>query len=208
LISITYLVPSLFLPESSASHAMPISLASIWLTSGQIWCLAQNATHSSVALIPPMRLPWMLNLLNIMKNWLKPISLGIPPTHDKTPFFFKHDKVAIISWCTATVSIIKSHDYANCLSDSGSPVTQTWVAPFFIHVSTLSLDRVNATTSCPIALASLTPMVPKPPMPTMPTFIFLPLRQPLSTRGDHIVTPAHIIGAMLASGMPEGTAMA
>jgi len=206
--SMTYLVPSLFFPVSSISQAIDMSLASIKLISGQILCSAQKATQSSVALMPPINEPWIDNLLNMMPNWGYSIGLGMPPTHDRTPFFLRQVRVAMMSWWTATVSMIKSQLYLNSLSDSGSPVIQTSCAPFFLQMSSLSLERVNATTSCPIAAASLIPMVPSPPIPTIPIFIFAPFMQLLSTKGDHIVIPAHRIGAMFASGMPSAILIA
>lgn len=154
-----------------------------------------------MALIPPIIEPVIVKLLNIHFNWLYWTGSGTPPTQCSTPLFRRHSVYVWMSWCIETVSIIKWHFMRYWAVDSGSDVIHTSWAPFFKHVFSLSFDLVNATTVWPIERANLIPIVPKPPIPTIPITFFLPSMHPWLISGDHIVTPAHKIGAIFDSGI-------
>ena len=113
LTSTTYLTPSLFLPLASWSHAQAILHALISCTSGQIWCCAQKATHSSVSLMPPISVPEMVQWLIYISTWLNSIGCVTRPSWHSTPCFFRQRSYRI-----------KSHDYANALREAESEVQQ------------------------------------------------------------------------------------
>jgi len=176
--STTYLIPSLFLPDANWSQAQEILLAFTTSTSGQIWCLAQNSTHSSVSLIPPINVPDTVQWFIYNSTWLNSIGLVTSPNWHNTPCFFRHRKMGIISWCDETVLRIKSHEYPNDLKFSTFDVQQNSVAPFSFAISSLCAEELNTTTWWPAALAILIPIVPSPPTPTIPIFIFFPSKAP------------------------------
>lgn len=170
-------------------------------------CVAHYSTQSRVALMLPMIEAVMVRLLNMQDNWLYCTGSDTPPTQCNTPLFFKHARYVCMSCCIDTVSMIKSHYILNLVVQAGSDVTHTSFAPLAMHTLAFSLDRVNATTVWPMDRASFIPMVPNPPIPTIPMVFFLPSLHPWVMSGDHIVTPAHRIGAMLAAGMPISSGM-